>query len=317
MRVGTLTIMRPRWKRAGLAVGLVALLAGYVVLLWQGPWWLDGRHLRTDNLEPADGVVVTGLRTTLVALGAGAVAAAGLYYTDRSLRHTRDRDREQAELSREAQVTDRYVEAIKLLASDRTVERLGGIYALERIMRDSPKDHLTVVEVLASFIREHTLITADEEEPAQTDRHPTEPVQAALTVLGRRPTVHEPFRIDLRQTDLRGADLKQARLDHIRLGSAKLDGSDLTEARLTDAWLQETCLEGVWLDRAYLGQANLRAANLRGASLVDTDLSQANLTQTDLSTARGYTAEQIEAAAVLDNRTKLPTDIAPRPPTAE
>ncbi|MFJ6902527.1 pentapeptide repeat-containing protein [Streptomyces hokutonensis] len=214
-------------------------------------------------------------------------------------------------------MTDRYVEAIKLLASDRTVECLGGIYALERIMRDSPKDHLTVVEVLASFIREHTPMAPGGREPAQTERHPTEPVQAALTVLGRRPIVHEPFRIDLRQSDLRGADLKQARLDRIRLGSAKLDGSDLTEARLEDAWMQETCLEGVWLDRAYLGEANLRAANLRGASLVDTNLSQAKLIGTDLSTAHGCTAEQIEAAAVVDEATKLPMDIAAKLPTNE
>ncbi|MFF7134206.1 pentapeptide repeat-containing protein [Streptomyces sp. NPDC008196] len=287
------------------------------MLLWQGPWWLDGEHLRTDDLQPADGVVVTGVRTALVALGAGVVAAAGLYYTDRSLRHTRERDREQAELSREAQVTDRYVEAIKLLASDRTVERLGGIYALERIMRDSPKDHLTVVEVLASFIREHTLMAAGEGEALQADRHPTEPVQAALTVLGRRPVAQEPFRIDLRATDLRGADLKQARLDRVRLGSARLDGSDLTEARLEDAWLQETGLEGVWLDRADLNKANLRAANLRGASLVDANLAQSKLMGTDLSTAHGCTVEQVRAASVLDEATKLPTDIAAGLPAIE
>ncbi|MFJ4832344.1 pentapeptide repeat-containing protein [Streptomyces sp. NPDC088747] len=305
--------MRPRWKRAGLVTGLVLVVCGYFLLLWQGPWWLDGRHLRTEDLEPADAVVVTGVRTALVALGAGAVAAAGLYYTDRSLRHTRERDREQAELSREAQVNDRYVEAIKLLASDRTVERLGGIYALERIMRDSPKDHLTVVEVLAAFIREHTLLGTEGEARVRTDPHPTEYVQAALTVLGRRPVTHEPFRIDLRQTDLRGADLKQARLDRIRLGSAELNGSDLTEARLEDAWLQETCLEGVWLDRAYLGEANLRAADLRGASLVDADLSNARLIGTDLATARGCTAEQVGAAAVIDEATKLPPGITAEP----
>ncbi|MFI6277326.1 pentapeptide repeat-containing protein [Streptomyces sp. NPDC050988] len=209
------------------------------------------------------------------------------------------------------------MEAIKLLASDRTVERLGGIYALERIMRDSLKDHLTVVEVLASFIREHTRIATDVEVAPQTNPHPTEHVQAALTVLGRRPVVHEPFRIDLRGTDLRGADLKQARLDRIRLGGAQLDKSDLTEAQLEDAWLQETSLEGVWLDRAYLGQANLRAANLRDASLMDANLTNAKLFGTDLSTAQGCTAEQIEIAAILDNATQLPPDIATRPASAE
>ncbi|MGW6704319.1 hypothetical protein ACWGDE_05440 [Streptomyces sp. NPDC054956] len=52
----------------------------------------------------------------LALLVAGVVAAAGLYYTDRTLRHTRERDREQVELTREGQVTDRYVEAVKLRA---------------------------------------------------------------------------------------------------------------------------------------------------------------------------------------------------------
>ena len=33
---------------------------------------------------------------------------------------------------------------------------IGGIYALERIARDSAKDHPTVMEVLTAFIREHS-----------------------------------------------------------------------------------------------------------------------------------------------------------------
>ncbi|MDH6544046.1 hypothetical protein [Streptomyces sp. SPB4] len=54
-------------------------------------------------------------------------------------------------------------EAIKLLASERTVERLGGIHALERIMRDSAKDHFTVVKVLAAFARDQVSVTPDTE----------------------------------------------------------------------------------------------------------------------------------------------------------
>ncbi|WP_371566739.1 pentapeptide repeat-containing protein [Streptomyces canus] len=69
--------------------------------------------------------------------------------------------------------------------------------------------------------------------------------------------------------------------------------------------MQETRLEGVWLDRAYLSAANLRAANLRGASLVDANLAQAKLIGTDLSTAHGCTAEQIQAAAVLEGLVQL------------
>jgi hypothetical protein len=34
--------------------------------------------------------------------------------------------------------------------------RIGGIYALERIARDSAPDHPTVTEVLAAFVRDHS-----------------------------------------------------------------------------------------------------------------------------------------------------------------
>ncbi|MFC0844427.1 pentapeptide repeat-containing protein [Streptomyces noboritoensis] len=295
--------MRRSRARALVLALLAAAFVGYALLLWQGPWWLDGDRLRPRDLQPADGVVITGFRTTLVALGAGAVAGAGLYYTDRTLRHTRDRDREQAEIARDGQVTGRYVEAIKLLASERTVERLGGIYALERIMRDSAKDHLTVVEVLAAFVRDQVTVSPDTE--LAPKRLPEESVQAALTVLGRRPPLEEPFRIDLRRTDLRGADLQDARLEGIRLGGAHLERANLIGAHLEDAWLRDTFLGGAWLDRAHLEGAVLRGSDLRGASLKQTHLAGARLVDADLSTAVGLTPDQV-AEAVLEAGTKLP-----------
>ncbi len=62
-------------KRIAVGVIIALVIVGYALLLWRGPWWIDGAHLRTRNLQPADGVVITGVRTALVALGAGAVAA--------------------------------------------------------------------------------------------------------------------------------------------------------------------------------------------------------------------------------------------------
>ncbi|MFD9560679.1 pentapeptide repeat-containing protein [Streptomyces sp. NPDC059994] len=294
---------RSRTRALVLAL-LAAAFVGYALLLWQGPWWLDGDRLRRRDLQPADGVVITGFRTALVALGAGAVAGAGLYYTDRTLRHTRDRDREQAGIARDGQVTGRYVEAIKLLASERTVERLGGIYALERIMRDSAKDHLTVVEVLAAFVRDQVTVSPDAELPPSA-APPEESVQAALTVLGRRPPLEEPFRIDLRRTDLRGADLQDARLARVRLGGAHLERANLIGAHLEEAWLRDTFLGGAWLGRAHLEGAVLRGSDLRGASLKETHLAGARLVNADLSTAVGLTPEQV-GGAVLEEGTKLP-----------
>ncbi|MEU8990454.1 pentapeptide repeat-containing protein [Streptomyces sp. NPDC048558] len=223
-------------------------------LIW-GPWLFEGKHVRDDTLAPSAGIIVTGLCTMLVALGAGAVAALGLHYTHKShkqtealFEHTREKDREQAELTREGQVTERYVEAIKLLASGHLTERLGAIYALERIMRDSEKDHATVVEVLAAFVRQHSPWKPDAGTGAtEPEVRPSDDVQAALTVLGRRPEREEAFRIDLRRTDLRGADLQRARLQRTVMTKAHLEDANLARADLAKAdlagppWTEHGC----------------------------------------------------------------------------
>jgi hypothetical protein len=59
-------------------------------------------------------------------------------------------------VSREGQATDRYTKAITQLGDDKPDVRIGGIYALERVARDSKKDHPAVMEVLAAFVREHS-----------------------------------------------------------------------------------------------------------------------------------------------------------------
>jgi uncharacterized protein YjbI with pentapeptide repeats len=270
--------MKPQTRRLALAVvGAIAATA-YVLLLWRGPWWVDGPHLREKNLQPADGVVITGFRTMLVALGAGAVAALGLYYTHRAHRHAerlyehsqeqfahvREKDREQAALMREGQVTERYVEAIKLLGSGNLHERLGGIYSLERIMNDSERDHRTVVEVLSAFVRApaHSGGSLGRGRGGSADEEPAEPVElvvadvmAALTVLGR-----QPVRRSHLVTDLRGARFTGAVIRDVDLRDANLQGADLTGARL---------------EAVVLTGAHLAAATLTGATLWDGDLSGA------------------------------------------
>lgn len=52
-------------------------------------------------------------------------------------------------------MTDRYTKAVDQLGPDKLDERIGGIYALERVARDSFTDHPIAMEVLAAFIREH------------------------------------------------------------------------------------------------------------------------------------------------------------------
>ncbi|MEV6755131.1 hypothetical protein [Streptomyces sp. NPDC051214] len=167
-----------RLKRSivGIAAGGVAFV---IAAIW-APWWIEDRHLRDKrgDLVASAGIIVTGFRTTLVAVAAGGLTAAGLYFTrkkhdleqeqfqhaqkqfkesqaqfETTLRETQERDIRQDRMTREGQVTGRYVEAIKLLGSEREHEVLGGIYSLERIMIDSEDDRSTIVEVLAAYVR--------------------------------------------------------------------------------------------------------------------------------------------------------------------
>jgi hypothetical protein len=60
-----------------------------------------------------------------------------------------------AALNRAGQITDRFGKAVGQLGSAELDVRLGGIYALERIARDSADDHPQVMEVLTAFVRVH------------------------------------------------------------------------------------------------------------------------------------------------------------------
>ncbi|GAA4611895.1 hypothetical protein GCM10023195_50640 [Actinoallomurus liliacearum] len=94
---------------------------------------------------------VNAARQTLMQSATGAViiarvvfTATGLIYTARTFHATE-----------QGQITDRYTKAIEQLGSDKLDVRLGGIYALERLVRDSARDNHTVYDVLAAFLREH------------------------------------------------------------------------------------------------------------------------------------------------------------------
>ncbi|SFD21056.1 Pentapeptide repeat-containing protein [Streptomyces aidingensis] len=235
----------------------------------------------------------------------------------------------------DALVTLRYVEAIKLLGSANRTERLGGIYALERIMRESEEDHAAVVQVLAAHVRHEAPAPGPEEAVDMAHEH----VQAALTVIGRRPGREERFSIDLARTDLRGAFLVDARLDGALLDSARLERANMVGARLGRAFLVGAALDGAFLvdarlegahlvgarlerahlvgarlDRAvlagaFLERALLAGARLNGAHLEGADLRNADLDGADLSQAVGLRAEQL-AAAVLLPSTRLPDELA-------
>ena len=157
----------------------------------------------------------------------------------------------------QGQFTDRYNAASTNLGSRSIDIRLGGIYAPQRLMQDSPRDQPTIIAVLCAFVRDRTMPTRKPQKPP-TIRPPTD-IQAALTVVGTRKTANDGHATvdDLDLTQLAGAQLV-----HGNLSRADLNHADLTDAFLT---------------LADLTRANLRGANLTGAQLSGAQLSGANL----------------------------------------
>ncbi|MFJ5223924.1 pentapeptide repeat-containing protein [Streptomyces sp. NPDC088400] len=171
------------------------------------------------------------------------VAVVGLWYSSIQARDDRA-------LTKEGQVTDRYTAAVVNPGSEKMDVRLGGIYALQRIMQDSRRDQPTIANVLATYIRTHAA-----KPPAKGQDIPAD-VDAALTVLATRDTAHDDtFRLDLRA----------AKLPNVEPGPS-------TQAALGRSDLRDTDLSG---------------ANLSGADLSGADLSGAvNLTKNQVDSAR-------------------------------
>ena len=217
-------------------------------------------------------------RGRLLTLGAGLLAAFALVFTALNFSLLR-RNSEQAdqwqrrihELTEQGQVTDRYTKAIEQLGSDKLSVRIGAIYAPEHVIRDSSRDHQTVMEVLTAFIREGPKEPSD---PGDVLEIPAD-VQAAVTVVARLDAKR-----DIRQIDLYGANLRAA-----ELASATLAGANLAYATLAGAILAGTDLWGAQLDGATLAGANLRGADLHGADLHGADLTGADLASATLTDA--------------------------------
>lgn len=271
------------------SVALVGLLA--FALGWLSVW--------ATPLDKDRAAAVNATRQTFLAATAGLVAVAGLVTGARTYL-----------LSREGQLTDRYANAVALVASDKAAERIGGIYALERLLTESVRDHDMIVEVLAAYIRQTAPAVASAAVPPG-DRHA---VQAALTVIGRRPFRTEANDLNLAHTDLRGMVLVSARLRHADLRGCRLENVNLTLADCRD-----TVVVGADLRGALLVSTDLRGADLTSAMLFDADVSGARMDEADLlGTRMGGAADQRDIRSLtvtqlhkakVDASTELPVSL--------
>ena len=256
-----------------------------VAALWLAPIWeISNRaasaHLLLTPKERLD--LENTARTTLVQFFGGSFVLIGSYFAYRNVKAVE----KNIKVSEEGQITERFTKAIEQLGSDKPEIRLGGIYALERIARDSERDHWPIMEVLSSYIRSRrtgALRNAD----SIDDPNPLD-IQAIMTVVGRRTWSHEidGEKLDFSRVDLHGLNFRKAHLEEVSFESANLDGIDMTDAILEGSSFVNTSLQGATLTNANLDEADFNGAKIAGANLSGCNLGKPlNLTASQVYSA--------------------------------
>ncbi len=280
-----------------------------ILLIWKVPKW------QAKSIEDVKdrATIENAARGTFVQALGGLFLFITAYFTSQNLKVTQ----QNLIATQEKQVTERFAKAIEQLGNASIHVRLGAIYALERISKDSDKDYWQVMEILTAYVREtspypprdkaknqpllesilnnqpNTISKQKDIPPIGTD------ILAVLTIIIRRKKSYEASeenRLDLSKTDLNGANLGGANLSGVNLGGANLRDANLSGANLSggyayfrdayanfrDANLIAANLRDAYL---YLNGANLSGANLSGANLSFANLSGANLSGANFSGA--------------------------------
>lgn len=226
-------------------------------------------------------------------------------YTSRQIRIAH----EQKNIAQEGEATNRFIKAIEHLNSEHTSARLGAVFALERIAKESEREHWNIVRILTAFLREYSSHAYDH--PAYVRLHEHRRLHETMSANelikrviinflverdvsqdeeGRAivlPDVDLSFqnvsmlkapksRLDralLLESRLSGVDLRQATLNQANLSGAMGDGADLSEVTAVGA-----SFVGVRFRDVNLHGANLRNANFRDAVLIGCNFDGADLT---------------------------------------
>ncbi|MDO6731941.1 pentapeptide repeat-containing protein [Marinovum sp. 2_MG-2023] len=205
--------------------------------------------------------------------------------------------------------------------------RIGAIYALERIAKDSGSDHVQIMEILCAYIRQNApaseakpwpelkmkegeidgLLEGDwkarlmayraAQETAKKNLTMREDIQVALTVIGRRSTRQRELEAKANNNDT--GFVFDNFLPDIGFINMDFDSeTQRTQARMVQSWTRKLLdYRGFLLD---LGNCNLRGAylvegNFAGASFINSELQAANFDGANLRGANLFAVNSEEA----------------------
>jgi len=300
----------------GLGLLLVAFLL-YGILFWYPHHAIAEFNIRDPkDLANAE----NSYRATMAQILGGIAIGLGLYYTWRRIGIAE----EDLKVTKEGQITDRFTRAVDQLGNDKLQIRLGGIYALERISKESKDDYWPIMEILTTYVRENSPIVdrnilIEEVENLNEESFDTKfkvlpDTQAIMTVIGRRKYslgYGESNCIELSETHLRMINLKKANfegadLSYSDLIAAHLEKADFKGANLNNVYLNWAYLEGANFEGVDFGGAELEGATFEGANLKGANFYGANLTKTEYLTNDQLSKVETLHAAKLDDYNLIP-----------
>ena len=284
------------------ALVVVALAATVVlsIVFWD---WLNTGESPSATIRNL-GLVIGGIIAGLLAMWRSTVAE-----------RQADTAQRQAETAQEGLRNERYQTGAKMLGSVVLSERLGGIYALQRLAEEHAADyHVQIMQMFCAFAR-----CPPEPFPEAAPRRGREDVRAVLRAIsGRseaglaREKAANRFQLNLDDADsyglrlydanLSGASLRDTDFSHAELPGADLSGAHMDSAHLYDADFTKANLSGVKFPGAMFNRAKLGGANLEGACLEDAGLSCADLSGCGQNPAIGLTQSQLDKACANENQ---------------
>jgi uncharacterized protein YjbI with pentapeptide repeats len=218
-------------------------------LLWaviEAPRWQASRVTSRDAEKYFE--AENKARSTLLQGIGGALVFVTAYVALKQLRVAEDKN-----------LTDRFVKAAELLANkEKMAARLGGIYTLERIARDSPEDHWTVIQLLISFIE-------DQPKGMDTSTVLGKDIHAALNVIGKRNVENDPKLVT-----------GSRHVTKIEIRSAKLRHSNLSLLNFDQATFEQV----------HFSRSQLAVVSFKGASFFGCDFSVTEFLGADFSGAK-------------------------------
>lgn len=210
------------------------------------------------------------------ALG-GAILLIGLFFTWRNVRATEANIRatqkstaKSLAIAQEGLLTDRFARAIEQLGNqDSLATRLGGIFTLEQIAKDSKEYYKPIVELLTAFVRQNSPYAGGGSDETQK---PAIDIQTILIVLGRRTRFSEDGPenpLNLIATNLRLLTLIDCHFEHAifarsNLQGAFFSGGHFEKASFTKCNMNKAVLENAYLEDAIFINTSLEGANLFG-----------------------------------------------------